>query len=99
MVIKGGLPDTILRLSAHTDTELINEFNKGDDNAFYCLENPEIGNFDIPSIYGQHAEGGTVKAIGRYTHAEGRHTFADARYSHAEGDGCYANAQASHAEG
>ena len=70
-----------------------------DDNAFYCASDPTIGYEVIPSFYGQHCEGGSTRAIGKYTHAEGRRTTAGERYAHAEGDGSKAYGQASHAEG
>lgn len=77
---------------------MIEAFNK-DDNALYCPSDPTIGSSIIHNFYANHAEGGSVKAIGKYTHAEGRRTTADNRYSHAEGDGSFAGRMAAHAEG
>ena len=70
-----------------------------DDNALYCPGFPEIGNVIIENFYAQHGEGGSVRAIGKYTHVEGRDTIADVRYSHAEGSHNVAGEMASHAEG
>lgn len=70
-----------------------------DDNSFYLVGFPELGNIELPNTYAQHAEGGSVRAIGKFTHAEGRDTIADARYSHAEGSHTAAGDMASHAEG
>ena len=70
-----------------------------DDNAFYLVGFPEIGNANIPNNFGQFVSGGSVRAIGRQTHAEGRDSIADVRYAHAEGSHCAALHMASHAEG
>ena len=70
-----------------------------DDNAFYLVGFPEIGNANIPNNFGQFVSGGSVRAIGRQTHAEGRDSIADIRYAHAEGSHCTAAHMASHAEG
>jgi hypothetical protein len=70
-----------------------------DDNSFYLVGFPELGNIDIPNLYASHAEGGSVRAIGKFSHAEGRDTIADVRYSHAEGSHTAAGDMASHAEG
>ena len=70
-----------------------------DDNAFYAAGIPEIGNQPVPNFYAQHAEGGSVRAIGKYTHAEGRDNIADVRYAHVEGSHNAAGEMASHAEG
>ena len=70
-----------------------------DDNAFYLVGFPEIGNANIPNNFGQFVSGGSVRAIGRQTHAEGRDSIADIRYAHAEGSHCTAAQMASHAEG
>ena len=51
------------------------------------------------NFYGNHAEGGSTKAIGKYSHAEGRATIADVRYSHAEGSFSFAGGMYSHVEG
>ena len=58
-----------------------------------------IGNQVIASLYANHAEGGSSKAIGKYAHAEGRRTIAEGRYSHAEGSFSHARDIYSHAEG
>ena len=70
-----------------------------DDNAFYLVGFPELGNANIPNNFGQLVSGGSVRAIGRQTHAEGRDSIADIRYAHAEGSHCTAAYMASHAEG
>lgn len=70
-----------------------------DDNAFYCPLDPTIGAVNIDNFYANHAEGGSTKAIGKYSHAEGRQTIADIRYAHAEGSHCFAGGMASHCEG
>ena len=70
-----------------------------DDNAFYLVGFPELGNANIPNNFGQFVSGGSVRAIGRQTHAEGRDSIADIRYAHAEGSHCTAAQMASHAEG
>lgn len=93
-----NLPDEILVLSSKTEQEFINWFIS-DDNAFYSPGHPEIGNCVIQNFYGNHAEGGSTRGIGKYAHAEGRDTTADGRYSHAEGSHCVAGGLASHAEG
>ena len=36
-----------------------------DDNAFYLVGFPEIGNANIPNNFGQFVSGGSVRAIGR----------------------------------
>ena len=70
-----------------------------DDNAFYLVGAPELGNVKIHNFYGQHAEGGSIRTLGKYTHAEGRDNIADIRYAHVEGTHCAACDMASHAEG
>lgn len=90
--------DDITKLSSKTEEEMIGLF-LSDDNAFYAPKYPECGNVAIENFYGNHAEGGSVRAIGKYTHAEGRDTTADVRYSHAEGSHNIAGGMASHAEG
>lgn len=70
-----------------------------DDNGFYLVGFPMLGNIRLKNFYGQHAEGGSVRAVGKYTHAEGRDTIADARYSHVEGSHTAAGDMAAHAEG
>ena len=70
-----------------------------DDNAFYLVGFPELGNANIPNNFGQFVSGGSVRAIGRQTHAEGRDSIADIRYAHAEGTHCTAAQMATHAEG
>lgn len=90
--------DDITELSSKTGEEMIGLF-LSDDNAFYAPKYPECGNMVIENFYGNHAEGGSVRAIGKYTHAEGRDTTADVRYSHAEGSHNIAGGMASHAEG
>ena len=70
-----------------------------DDNAFYLVGFPELGNANIHNNFGQFVSGGSVRAIGRQTHAEGRDSIADIRYAHAEGSHCTAAQMASHAEG
>lgn len=70
-----------------------------DDNAFYCPFDPTIGTVNIANFYANHSEGGSTRAIGKYSHAEGRQTIADIRYSHAEGSHCFAGGMAAHCEG
>ena len=72
---------------------------ENDDNAFYVAGFPEIGNAVVKNFYAQHVEGGSSRAVGKYTHAEGRDNIADVRYSHAEGSHNIAASMASHAEG
>lgn len=92
------LPSKIAELSNKTEEYMILLFEY-DDNALYCPRNPTIGNVVIHNFYANHAEGGSVKAIGKYAHAEGRNTIADNRYTHAEGDSTFAGKMAAHAEG
>lgn len=70
-----------------------------DDNAFYLVGFPEVGNQNIRNFYGNHIEGGSTRAIGKYAHAEGRDTIASMRYAHAEGAHTIADEMAAHAEG
>ena len=98
VTFKSALPADIANSKVSSETQMIEAFNK-DDNALYCPSDPTIGNSVIHNFYANHAEGGSVKAIGKYTHAEGRRTIADNRYSHAEGDGSFAGRMAAHAEG
>ena len=70
-----------------------------DDNGLYCPKNPTIGNVVLENFYSSHAEGGSTRAIGKYTHAEGRDATADIRYAHAEGSHTFAGGMGSHAEG
>lgn len=72
---------------------------KNDDNAFYLVGFPEIGNLNVETNFGQHAQGGSVRAIGRETHAEGRDNIADIRYAHVEGSHNTAGDMSTHAEG
>lgn len=72
---------------------------KDDDNAFYLVGFPEIGNLNVETNFGQHAQGGSVRAIGRETHAEGRDNVADIRYAHVEGSHNIAGDMSTHAEG
>ena len=58
-----------------------------------------FGNQNIACFNGAHAEGGSSKAIGKYSHAEGRGSIAEGRYSHAEGSFNYAADIYSHVEG
>lgn len=69
------------------------------DNGFFTIYDSSIGNTVLSNFYGQHAEGGNVKAIGKYSHAEGWGTCAIERYSHAENDRTFAFGFASHTEG
>ena len=71
----------------------------GDDNALYVPGYPEIGNLIMKTFYAQHVEGGSSRAVGKYTHAEGRDNLADVRYAHVEGAHNIAAGMASHAEG
>lgn len=80
-------------------TEWFIEKFKNDDNALYLVGFPEIGNVVPKNLFGQHAEGGSVRAIGRQTHVEGRDNVSDIRYTHAEGSHNIAGDMASHAEG
>ena len=87
-------------LSNLTFDDCIDQFVKREeDNALYVRGLPLIGTA-IPAQFNcQHAEGGSSKAICKYTHAEGRDTIADNRYAHAEGSQTIAGGVASHAEG
>lgn len=98
VTFKSALPTDIANSKVSSESQMIEAFNK-DDNALYCPSDPTIGSSIIHNFYANHAEGGSVKAIGKYTHAEGRRTTADNRYSHAEGDGSFAGRMAAHAEG
>lgn len=93
-----ALPNGIASLSSKPEIYMKLLFEL-DDNALYYPKDPTLGNTIIHNFYANHAEGGSVKAIGKYTHAEGRRTIADNRYSHAEGDGSFAGRMAAHAEG
>lgn len=72
---------------------------ENDDNAFYLVGFPDIGNTYVENSFGQHVEGSSGRAIGRLTHVEGRDNIADVRYAHAEGSHNVAGEMASHAEG
>ncbi len=85
-------------LSSLTEEQCIDLW-ENDDNAFYVAGFPEIGNTVVKNFYAQHVEGGSSRAVGKYTHAEGRDNIADIRYSHAEGSHNIAAGMASHAEG
>ena len=98
VTFKSALPSEIAAAQTSSYEEMIDAFDR-DDNAIYCPDDPTIGNIVIHNFYGNHAEGGSVKAIGKYAHAEGRATVADCRYSHAEGDRTFAGRMAAHAEG
>jgi len=88
------------KISADLSTEsMYIDCYLSDDNAFYCPFDPTIGATNIDNFYANHAEGGSTKAIGKYSHAEGRQTIADIRYAHAEGSHCFAGGMASHCEG
>lgn len=78
------MPSTLASLSTMSEEECIDDWTN-DDNAFYSPIDPTIGNVNIRNFYGNHAEGGSTKAIGKYAHAEGRACTADNRYAHAEG--------------
>lgn len=88
----------LIGYSIKTEDEMIDLFLH-DDNAFYAPKCPEVGNQIIENFYGNHAEGGSTRAIGKYAHAEGRDTVADVRYSHAEGSHTVAGGMAAHADG
>lgn len=88
----------IAKLSANTTDDFIKMFYT-DDNALFQNEFPNEGNVVIQNFYGNHAEGGSVRAIGRYSHAEGRNNVAEGRYSHAEGSHNTSGGLASHTEG
>ena len=85
-------------LTSLTEAQCIDLW-ENDDNAFYVAGFPEIGNAVVKNFYAQHVEGGSSRAVGKYTHAEGRDNIADVRYSHAEGSHNIAANMASHAEG
>ena len=93
-----NFPNSLYDETTTSEDKLI-EWFLSDDNAFYAPEYPTVGNQGIPCLYGGHAEGGSTKAIGKYTHAEGRASIADMRYSHAEGDQNKALGIGSKAEG
>lgn len=109
-----NIPKDCWYLSSYPEGDFINEFlNDDGDNAFYAPQYPYrdryqypkhkqpdmVGEQIIQNFYGGHVEGGSSKAIGKYTHAEGRECVADMRYSHAEGDQTFAGGIGSHAEG
>lgn len=81
-----------------SEEELLNYF-KNDDNALYVPGLPELGNVNIPNFFCQSAQGGSNRAIGKYSHCEGRDNVTDARYSHAEGYHNVALGAGSHVEG
>ena len=89
---------SIAELSSLTEAQCIDLW-ENDDNAFYVAGFPEIGNTVVKNFYAQHVEGGSSRAVGKYTHAEGRDNIADVRYAHAEGSHNIAANMASHAEG
>jgi len=66
-------------------TEQLMDAFFNDDNAFYLVGFPEVGNISIVNFFGQHIEGNSGNAIGKYTHVEGQQSIADSRYSHSEG--------------
>jgi hypothetical protein len=99
VALKEPLSDySIGKLSIVASSDLIDLW-ENDDNAFYLAGFPEVGNAVIKNFYGQHVEGGSTRAIGKYSHAEGRDTIANMRYSHAEGTCTVADEMAAHAEG
>jgi len=93
-----NLPSDLANCSSWSEESCIWRYDH-DDNGIYCPTNPTIGNYVLSNFFGNHAEGGSVKAIGKYTHAEGRGTTADIRYAHAEGSHTFAGGMAAHAEG
>lgn len=92
------LPTSFNKCSSYSEASCIACYIS-DDNAFYCPFDPSIGVTNINTFYGNHAEGGSTQAIGKYSHAEGRDTTADIRYAHAEGSHCFAGGMGSHVEG
>ena len=88
---------TIQSMSISSESQLISLI-ANDDNAFYCPSDATIGNV-VLNFYGQHAEGGSVHAIAKYSHAEGRGSIAEGRYAHAEGNITTAGGVGAHAEG
>ena len=72
---------------------------ENDDNGIYLPVDPSYGNQALRNFYGNHSEGGSTRAIGKYSHAEGRDTVADVRYSHSEGSHTFAGGMAAHSEG
>ena len=81
------------------NTKTSSDYLNDDDNALYVVCFPEIGSKKCSYLNSQHIEGGSTKAIGKYSHAEGRDTLADGRYSHAEGTMTIAGGLAAHSEG
>lgn len=81
-----------------SEDELIGYY-QSKDNGFFTLNDSDLGHQKLECIYGCHVEGGSTKALGKYTHTEGRRSIAAGRYSHAEGDGSLAVGFTSHAEG
>ena len=75
------------------------EWYRDDDNGLYCPAETTIGNTNLENFVWQWVEGGSSKAIGKYSHAEGRFSIAEGRYSHAEGQLGHAAGVASHVEG
>lgn len=63
--------NAIASLSAYDEEKNIWLY-ENDDNAFYCPSDPSTGVVNIANFYANHAEGGSTRAIGKYTHAEGR---------------------------
>ena len=94
------IPNEIIARAASFSSEedYINEFIN-DDNNFYAPGLPEIGNMTIEKLNGQHVEGGSNRAVGKFAHVEGRDNFADVRFSHTEGTCNFAGSIAAHVEG
>lgn len=92
------IPSELAMCSAYTEEECLRRYDE-DDNGLYLPKDPSNGNLVLGNFFAQHVEGGSSKAIGKYSHAEGRATVADIRYSHAEGTHTFAGGMASHAEG
>lgn len=100
LVTLDAIPSTLKNAATSLKTEeAYHDKYLTDDNGIYVIGYPELGNKPLHNFYSQHAEGGSTKAIGKYTHTEGRDTIADMRYSHAEGSHNVAGEMATHVEG
>lgn len=97
VVTFSSLPD-ISRYESYTQTQFEDLF-VNDDNALYLATKPDLGIEIIKNFYAQHAEGGSVKAIGKYSHAEGRDCISDGRYSHSQGSHNFSGGMASFTSG
>ncbi len=106
-IVKNGTTSGTVTFSALPDLtsyesytqEQFEDLFENDDNALYLATKPDLGIEIIKNFYAQHAEGGSVKAIGKYSHAEGRDCISDCRYSHSQGSHNFSGGMASFTSG